>query len=63
MSAEPTIFGYRNRAEAIRVIRATTLDPGTRRLLLDVAEDYEQVAEILERIEQVQRVIGKRLPA
>jgi hypothetical protein len=40
-----------------------TVDPGMRRLLLDVAEDYETVADILSRIEQTQRVIAKRLSA
>jgi hypothetical protein len=40
-----------------------TVDPGIRRLLLDVAEDYEAVADILDRIEQTQRVIAKRLSA
>lgn len=34
-----------------------------RRLLLDVAEDYENVADILDRIEETQRVISKRLSA
>lgn len=62
MYSEPTIFRYRNRAEAVRAIRARTLDPGTRRLLDDVADDYEKLAEILNRIDQTQRVIAKRLP-
>lgn len=34
-----------------------------RRLLLDVAEDFENVADILDRIEETQRVIAKRLSA
>jgi len=33
-----------------------------RRLLLGVAEDCDSVADILDRIEQTQRVIAKRLP-
>ena len=62
MFPEPTIFRYRNRAQAVREIRARTLDPGLRRLLDDVAADYETLADVLTRIEQTQRVIAKRQP-
>jgi hypothetical protein len=62
MHSDP-IFGYRNRAKAVRDIRARTVDPGIRRLLDDVAADYEMVAEVLARIEQTQRVIAKRQPS
>ena len=62
MSSEPTIFRYRNRAKAMREIRARTIDPGVRRLLDDVAADYETLAEVLARIDQTQRVIAKRQP-
>ncbi len=60
MGSETIIFRGRNKAEAMRTIRARTVDPGTRRLLNDVAADYETLAEILTRIEQTQRVIAKR---
>ena len=61
MHSDP-IFRYRNTAKAMRDIRARTVDPGIRRLLDDVAADYETVAEVLCRIEQTQRVIAKRQP-
>src|SRR6185436_17638649 len=53
-------FRYRNRADAIRDIAGTTLDTTTRRLLLEVAEDYESVAETLERISATEGVIDRR---
>ena len=62
MFSEPTVFRYRNRAQAVRDIRARTVDPSLRRLLDDVAADYETLADVLGRIEQTQRVIAKRVP-
>ena len=62
MSYAPAIFQYRNRAEAIRAIRARTVEPGIRRLLDDVADDYEMLADILNRIDMTQAVIAKHLP-
>jgi hypothetical protein len=53
-------FRYRNRADAIRDIAGTTLDTTTRRLLLEVAEGYESVAETLERISATEGVIDRR---
>lgn len=43
-------FRYRNRAEEIRAIAADTGDPGMRRTLLGIADDYEKMAQTLERI-------------
>ena len=61
MHSDP-IFRYRNRAKAIRDIRDRTVDPGMRRLMDDLAADYETVAEVLARIDQTQRVIAERQP-
>ena len=60
MQPDQTVFRYRNRADAIREIAGTTLDSTTRRLLLEVAEDYESVAETLDRISATERVIDGR---
>ena len=60
MQPDQTVFRYRNRADAIREIAGTTLDSTTRRLLLEVAEDYESVAETLDRISATERVIDRR---
>ena len=60
MQSDQTTFRYRNRAGAIREIAGTTLDSTTRRLLLEVAHDYETVAETLDRIGQTERVIDGR---
>ena len=60
MHMDQTTFRYRNRAEAIREIAGTTLDSTTRRLLLEVAQDYDSVAEMLDRINATERVIGNR---
>ena len=62
MSGESTIFLIRNRAEALKSILDRTLDPGARRMLLDMVQDYDNVADILARIEQTQRVVAKRIP-
>jgi hypothetical protein len=55
-----TPFVYRNRAGGLRDIASTTLDGVTRRLLLDVAGDYERLAETLDRIAATENVIRKR---
>ena len=60
MQPDQTVFRYRNRADAIREIAGTTLDSTTRRLLLEVADDYESVAETLDRISATERVIDRR---
>jgi hypothetical protein len=53
-------FVYRNRAGGARDIASMTADGVSRRLLLEIAQDYEQVAETLERIAAVESVIRKR---
>ena len=60
MQSDQTTFRYRNRAGAMRDIAGTTLDSTTRRLLLEVAEDYDAVAETLDRISATERVIDNR---
>jgi len=62
VSSAASSFLFRNRAEALKAIREKTIDPGARRLLLDIVSDYERVAEIMLRIEQTQRVVAKRIP-
>jgi hypothetical protein len=62
VSTTTASFLFRNRADALKAIREKTIDPGARRLLLDIVADYERVAEILLRIEQTQRVVAKRIP-
>ena len=60
MHTDQTTYRYRNRAEAFREIAGTTLDSTTRRLLLEVAEDYDCLAETLDRITATERVIDGR---
>lgn len=53
-------FVYRNRAGGARDIASVTLDGVSRRLLLEIARDYEEVAETLDRIAATENVIRKR---
>jgi len=53
-------FVYRNRAGGARDIASVTVDGVSRRLLLEIANDYEQIAETLERISAIEGVIRKR---
>ena len=53
-------FVYRNRAGGARDIASMTADGVSRRLLLEIAHDYEQIAETLDRISAVESVIRKR---
>ena len=55
-----TSFAYRNRADGAKTIASTTVDNVNRRLLLEVAADYEQIAETLDRITAIEAVIRKR---
>ena len=51
---------YRNRAGGTRDIASVTADGVSRRLLLEIAADYEQIAETLDRIAAVQNVVRNR---
>jgi len=53
-------FVYRNRAGGARDIASVTIDGVSRRLLLEIARDYEEVAETLDRIAATENVIRKR---
>jgi hypothetical protein len=53
-------FVYRNRAGGARDIASVTVDGVSRRLLLEIAHDYEEVAETLDRIAATESVIRKR---
>jgi len=53
-------FVYRNRAGGARDIASVTLDGVSRRLLLEIAHDYEDIAETLDRIAAIESVIRKR---
>jgi hypothetical protein len=46
---------YRQRAEELRAIAQATVDPNARKALLQVAEDYERLAETRERIAERER--------
>jgi hypothetical protein len=50
-----TAARYRQRAEELRVIADSARDAGTRKLLRGVAEDYERMAGVLERIAESDR--------
>jgi hypothetical protein len=54
-----TATRYRQRAEELRVIAESTRDRRTRKLLLGVAEDYDRMAETMERIAQIDRNRGE----
>jgi hypothetical protein len=56
-------FVYRNRAGGARDIASVTDDGVSRRLLLEIARDYEEVAETLDRIAATEGVIRKRQSA
>jgi hypothetical protein len=56
-------FMYRNRAGGARDIAAMTLDGVSRRLLIEIAHDYEEIAETLDRIAAIEGVIRKRQTA
>lgn len=56
-------FVYRNRAGGARDIASVTLDGVSRRLLLEIAHDYEEIAETLDRITAIEGVIRKRQTA
>ena len=60
MSTGITSFVYRNRADGVKNIASTTVDNVNRRLLLEIAADYEQIAETLDRITAMEGVIRKR---
>jgi hypothetical protein len=60
MSTGITSFVYRNRADGVKNIASTTADNVNRRLLLEIAADYEQIAETLDRINAMESVIRKR---
>jgi len=55
-----TPFAYRNRAGGVRDIASMTLDGVSRRLLLEIADDYERIAEMLDRISATESVVRKR---
>jgi hypothetical protein len=60
MTIALTSFVYRNRAGGVRDIASRTHDNVIRRLLLEMAADYDQIAEMLERITATEALIGKR---
>ena len=60
LNAGRSAIGYRSRAGGARDVAARTLDGVTRRLLLEIAEYYEQVAETLDRIAAHERVVRNR---
>ena len=60
MTIALTSFVYRNRAGGVRDIASRTHDNVIRRLLLDIAADYEGVAEMLERIAATEALVSKR---
>ena len=58
VSIGPT--GYRSRAGGARDVAFRTMDGVTRRLLFEIADGYDQMADILERITAVERLVRKR---
>src|SRR5215831_4521455 len=56
-------FVYRNRAGGARDIASVTIDGVSRRLLLEIARDYEEIAETLDRIAATESVIRQRQTA
>lgn len=56
-------FVYRNRAGGARDIASVTVDGVSRRLLLEIARDYEEIAETLDRIAATESVIRQRQAA
>lgn len=61
VSTEATAIIFQNRADAFKAIREKTIDPGARRLLEEIAADYENLVETLKRIKQMQIVVSKRI--
>jgi hypothetical protein len=59
MDEANTATRYRQRAEELRVIVESSRDGRTRKLLLGVAEDYDRMAETMERIAQSDRNRGE----
>jgi hypothetical protein len=59
MDEANTATRYRQRAEELRVIAESSRDGRTRKLLLGVAEDYDRMAETMERIAQSDRNRGE----
>ena len=45
-----TAFRFRHRAEEIRMMAEDSRDPKVRNVLVSVADDYERMAKILDRI-------------
>jgi hypothetical protein len=54
-SEADTAARYRQRAEEVRVIAESARDAKTRKLLRGVAEDYDRMADGLERIAETDR--------
>jgi hypothetical protein len=58
---EEVAFRYRHRAEEIRAMAEGTRDHLARRLLLNLASDYERLVETLHQISAKERDVRSRL--